>query len=325
MKHVIFGWILLFGLVACKYDNEQELYPAGNCLYSPQNCTGGKLPEPGPWGFSFYDPPSVITRADPNPNNDYEFIYYKPYYVESDGIGKLYKYNVRTSERLLLYAGELLSSPSWGKNGWILLNTIDRKMWRVKENGDSLQILDDSYLCHGGLWNYQGDKFMYGWQNAQTVSVGLPVRNTNWQLVDTLTRGGTSWFDNLLISAINDPPFTVGVYDLGSDQTHFLQMKTNTPNEIMTYVCWSYDGQLIYFTGGTSGLFSYDYQSGKQSWLRCQCANEFYHHLAPWGTEHLIAIRDHWKDLGQSFIEVSSTIVRIKTDGSEEIEIAVPD
>ncbi len=324
MSSKIFIGLLFCCMIACKYDSEEELYPAGSCAFRPNNCFGGELPEPGMSGYIFQNDPSEIRYAHGSPNNDLEFIYYKSPDTQPDGVGKLFKYNIGTLEKLLIFSGNLLSSPSWGKNGWVLLNPSDRKLWRIKDNGDSLQVLDDSFYCSGGLWNNLGDKFMYGWQNEQLNYVGLPVRNNNWQLIDTLSGGGLSWYDNLLIGR-GDEDFSVHVLNVDNQQTFTIPLQSNPSNGAASgdgvgNVCWSADGQTIYVTS-TSGLFSYDYHNQVQSFLRCKCVNEYYFNLGPWGYDHLIASKDHWHDLGNSEIKITSKIVRIKLDGSEEEEI----
>lgn len=146
--------IALIALAACRKDPDTGP-PAGGAGTSP--CI--PLPEIPPLGWNEWFAEPYVEFPRWNPNNPEEFMFVE---VRSTFQEKLWKYNLSTHSLDLLFEGNLLYSPEWGKSGWITLNIgWPANIYKIKANGDSLTQLTSDGQNFGGEWNYSGDTIVY--------------------------------------------------------------------------------------------------------------------------------------------------------------------
>ncbi|MBI5541053.1 MAG: hypothetical protein HY951_13390 [Bacteroidia bacterium] len=122
-------------IISCKKEqiiNSQvhNLQP----VEQPDSCYTLTPPiDPG-WGYEYtFD---TISYENPcfNPNNSYEIAV-----LITDKNGKnLYKCNLLTKSKQIIFSGEIWGVPSWGINDWLIFNLPGNTMWKIKSNGDSL-------------------------------------------------------------------------------------------------------------------------------------------------------------------------------------------
>lgn len=154
MRHAYLLLIALIALTACRKDPETGP-SAGGAGTSP--CI--PLPEIPPLGWNEWEVEPFIEYPRWNPNNPEEFMFVE---VRSIFQEKLWKYNLSTHALDLLFEGNLLYSPEWGKTGWITLNIgWPANIYKIKADGDSLTQLTTDGQNFGGEWNYSGDTVVY--------------------------------------------------------------------------------------------------------------------------------------------------------------------
>ncbi|MBX7242867.1 MAG: hypothetical protein K1X92_14085 [Bacteroidia bacterium] len=119
-------------LSQCKYENIETL--EGDCVNI------------GAYGSNAIFDTLFQTFPCFNPVNPDEFLF-----VESRNPPpqKIYKYNLVTLNKTLIFEGKSLYPPKWGGNGWILLNLQDENIWKIREDGSQLTQLTFT----GGLFN----------------------------------------------------------------------------------------------------------------------------------------------------------------------------
>jgi hypothetical protein len=117
-------------------------------------------PTPVPFGWydSIRDPDENITAFVINPVNPSEAIIV----VEGNilGYNKMFTFNIpsRTS-KYLASIGDFL--PQVNKQGWILYNTSDFDIFKIKANGDSLTQLTHNKRSMDPKWDHTGKNFYY--------------------------------------------------------------------------------------------------------------------------------------------------------------------
>ena len=129
---IIISFILAL-FVQCRKDKTYPESPQGmsscdSCADFPTNSTG--------FGWQYINEGVQYTDPCYNPNNTDEFVYVK---VKEDGDKELVKFNLVTmSEVIILDSIDIVSKPSWASTGWITFSDVNKKVWRLTENGTNL-------------------------------------------------------------------------------------------------------------------------------------------------------------------------------------------
>jgi hypothetical protein len=187
--------IILGLLFACGKDSIQ--IPGSS--YCPVVEEGGKNipPYKGPgWGFksfatdsiSFYNPHS-------NPNNKDEFVFW----LESSTYQGIHTYNIKTKVRTLVLArngnkGIPQSPIRWGRNGWIIFGDMDKNIYKIKPNGDSLTQLTQTGREFTPEWNYDGTLFCTKYW-SRTGQYYTLFRDANGNIIDSIQYNNTRIFE----------------------------------------------------------------------------------------------------------------------------------
>lgn len=94
-----------------------------------------------------------------NPNDPYEIAY-----LRGQGGGcheEVFTFSFRTGETTKV-ADNACYGLDWSSTGWLLFTGIDRKVWKVKADGDSLTQLTFGQGFHNGaMWNPNGEQFIF--------------------------------------------------------------------------------------------------------------------------------------------------------------------
>ncbi|MCW5908960.1 MAG: hypothetical protein KIS94_13935 [Chitinophagales bacterium] len=322
-------YILLLALLvlsACKKDANK----ACGCSNSSSACTD--LPLPPPPGKDdiysqpnyFFDP-SYVDYPYFNPNNDNEILYYARYAIPLQQ-QQLIKYNLATHQKQLLFTGQLLSRPKWGRNGWILLN-VNSQIYKIREDGSNLtQLTFDSLGSnYNPEWNYTGDKFVVKHQykkpgvKADTLMSFLLVYDEDGQPLDTLNAFAypKCWQNQkgLLLVSEGSSPFSVwDIFNHSETVLHSLKGEDQNP-------FWSPDGNELYYTS-KCGLSKINYASGKKNCLKTRCANESYNSICiSSSSQKILCMKEHLKAPNWYNQYYSSKLVLMNLDGSNEKEI----
>lgn len=127
-----------------------------------------------------------------NPNNSFELLFASQ--EDAYGRSKLWKYNLVTKSKDLIYHGSVVFQPSWGRNGWILLNHLRGDVSKIKDNGDSLTLIRNSLLDWHPKWDYEGKNFIV--MNDSSGTYRIILANSDGIGIDTFNYGftpGSSW------------------------------------------------------------------------------------------------------------------------------------
>ena len=216
--------------------------------------------------------PVLFAQPRFNPSNSNEIIFYL---VNNDkGTRHLVKYNLVSKAMTKLIEGPIDGQPDWNKNSWILFNHGDNRIWKIKDNGDSLTMITDGRngIETDAIWSKQTNNFAYA------TSKGSFIANTSGVVIDTLPFyiDNSSWsYDDSKITfwghylpGSSDPSF--GYYDLQTTQFHVLP--SQGANSFSTD--WFPDSKNIVWAGDP-GIFKTDLQ-GNTVKLTTDCKNKLY-------------------------------------------------
>ena len=130
---------------SCRKPDEHRCQPIPECQPIPASN--------GPFGYEEITAGRSVQSVSYNPNNDNEFVFW----VRAEGprptplwIDTLFVYNKATGEQRNILEGDLEWAAHWGKNGWILFNSMNG-IAMIKPNGDSLTIISREYS--NATWN----------------------------------------------------------------------------------------------------------------------------------------------------------------------------
>jgi hypothetical protein len=192
----------------------------------------------------------VYFSVSVNPNNIYEICY-----VRRNSIGiksDLCTYNFcKNKETVIAKDIDALSSTSWGVNGWILFMDINRHLYKIKSNADSLMQLTTT-MSADARWAPKADKYFY----SDVTASDLKLCNKDGTMLKSFRMPGSrwNWYDdnNLagLLKVVSGNQYSVGLYNINTNQT----------NTIATIECGNPSGVSVHngeiLVSGREGLFS---------------------------------------------------------------------
>jgi hypothetical protein len=253
-----------------------------------------------------------------NPNNSDEIIYTIKNY--STGTSKLYKYNLITHAKFLVFEGDQLFSPDWGSNNWILLNLSDRNIWRIKSDGTELTQLTNHYDDFHAVWNKDGSKFIALDGNFDISSQGVTLYDFNGNILDTLNSFGlgpsSNWHHDSLLLTLGDY-YGSTVIDVKKDSILF---STNNSYDFIGGCHWLNSQEFLW--SYEAGIFKTNYVTGITELVKSSCQTRMYQ--SP--TYHATINKFVWKrvdlkQLNEFDVEVKSRLFIMNPDGTEEEEL----
>jgi hypothetical protein len=253
-SHFILLFFLL--LISTSCQNEEVSY----CDLAEVDCVD--LPEQ-PFEWSKYE---LIMHKSPcfNPNNSNEFVYQLEDYENQ--LFQLIKYNIKTSEKKILLNGvKVYSQPQWGKNGWIVFDSEDFKLFLLHQSGDSLICFHNESLNIYPVWNDQTEEVIWHCKTDYSYYKVFGLKKKiNQEIPDTLFElpiYRSDVFDNKLIKKndIDEHQF-LGYLKITDNLPLSLNSFVPITSEVNGYtngICWSSDGNSIFISNSSksSGLF----------------------------------------------------------------------
>ncbi len=170
-----------------------------------------------------------------NPRNEFEFCYLRRENgIQAEDDLDLFKYNFCTGQTTFL-TSHVTMMPDWSVKDWIVFTGQNRKIWKIKSNGDSL-----TELSAGGYraqWNPSGTQFIFN---------GNQIADIDGKLIKTLNiqPNSNTW--------LNDSEL---IFNLKSNSTDDFEIRQiNINNDIQ---------QVIYSEpkNGTSAIYRYNKKS----------------------------------------------------------------
>ena len=295
----------------------------GSCTKSKIEPLCKPFSTPSGWSFGWqriYEPPSLV-QPDFNPDNPDEFLFV--YY--DNGFDKLYSFNMRMNVLRLIYEGNIIYRPKWGKDGWILLNLSDANIWKIKDNGDSLTQLTYTADCFHPSWNYNYS--IIGYTSPRTGSyLGYLIDKCGNELgeVEYSFDENTSWSSPNYITGFEYSGKLI-VYNFINFKTLYLS-DFSTENRGLGYsttilkdnntVIWSYQ----------KGIFEtkIDKKTTRSIYPSCN-AIRFYNASYSRDRKKILWEKQVYRPVpDSSLLYIKSSIVMMNPDGTGEEEIEIP-
>lgn len=272
-------------------------------------------------GISFgyqYTQPEITSKAPCfNPTNPNELIFVRGHY--STHSNELVKYNlISKQENILLNSTQIWGRPSWGKNGWILLNKGDNQVWKIKDNGDSLIQLTTQFGLDA-IWSPNANEFAY-WVQIGSIYYTF-FSDVNGNVFDTLL------YPNIVYQAAWSPDGSkiathgLSYIDLNTQQTIFV----STPNtSYIQSVGWLSDSETLIWNSN-DGIFLTNIFSQKTSQIKSACTSKFY----SWFTVHpnsnkIIVERIDNTLINDYTIFSENNLYIMDVDGKNETKLTLP-
>jgi hypothetical protein len=261
---------------------------------------------------------NYLTSPQFNPNNDNEIVF-----IEWTSTSKkLYKFNLITSQKTLIFEGNISGSHiSWGKNDWILFSLMDYQIWKIKSDGTQLTKVTSNGSWFHPEWNIDGELFItyHGYVNSNIYysgkiwnSSGLIVDSFNWSPIigDWNSDIGYGCVCDSRISVI-DPFIDNYISDFNSNSTNYFSFN------------WISDDEALITS--VDGIHKYNIITKKLENIKCSCNSRIY----SGGTVNshrtkIIYSLSILSRLDGSTILDKSMLVTIDVDGTNEELIEIP-
>jgi Tol biopolymer transport system component len=163
--------LIIWTALGCKKNTPK---PSGNISSSEQEECVDYVFDVGEIFETYITTGPQYTRPFFNPNNSDEFVYVRS---GTSSFTELVKHKISTGEEHVLCNSIMIpSQPQWGRQGWILFNTVNNSIWKVREDGSQLtQIVANGFGNFTPVLNYAGDRFL-----------GNKVFDLNGSIVDSI-------------------------------------------------------------------------------------------------------------------------------------------
>ncbi|MEZ4826022.1 MAG: hypothetical protein R3C61_06970 [Bacteroidia bacterium] len=261
-----------------------------------------------------------------NPRNPDEIIYTLIFSGKLGG--ELWKFNLCTGENLRLATDVMLYPNDWSKKGWILFHRTDYQIWKIKDNGDSLQQITNQYANYTPRWLGGGDQFIYYRQKHNDNK--WFIRDLDGK-VDTLPiRGERQSPSSDGKRLVHAPQFGdniyLKIYDFETGKiSELAKLHISEVGTTISTIEWRDNDQKLLWTC-RKGIFQTDVSTGHTEVIvSTPCLSQHYTHLtiAP-DEKHFIATRGKTWYEAAIYTEWSNLyLVRFSADASEELRIEV--
>lgn len=190
-----------------------------------------------------------------NPNNSNQFVYIEQ--KASDQIKWLCIFDITTKEKIYL-CDEVDFNPRWAANNWVVFNR-GGEIWKIKTNGDSLELLFTGYGKYDLEVNPSGEKIMFRESNDYYTTYLSDISGILLDSIADQYFGEASWSrDGLKISSklFSGEPYYIGgsfgYYD--TTLTIFNDVYLTTSNESSDRILdteWLPDSKNVLWLAGT--------------------------------------------------------------------------
>lgn len=268
MKRLIQILLITHVLLGCKKDVPQNV---NEQVCSECDCNPiPELIDPN-FGYTYvYD---SIYKFYPqfNPNSNNEFLYCS---FNNTGGVKLNKHNLLTETSTTLYEGVMSYAPSWGNMDWIIFDKGDGQIWKMKSDGDSMELVTNGGLFFHPEFNKIGDLFFtyHGGVDNSTHFNGK-IWDLSGVLVDSVDIVATNgdWSLNDKYGFVTGSG-NIKIFDFQSGS--FSQVIDANYNEPFLGFNWIDSDKAI--VTRYDGIYLCDLSSGDLSLIHCGCNSRVY-------------------------------------------------
>lgn len=229
-----------------------------------------------------------------NPHNPYEFIYTKVKSDFSSLENEIWKFSFCTGVATQI-ASNFYYNIDWGSNGWIIYTGTGHRIYKVKDNGDSLTMLStETGYNRAGKWNPSGTLY------TNERDDGLFIKDQLGNTVKVIYYKALEWLDDstILFSDYN-ANYSFSSYNINTDV--ITSLNTNWVSGSTTYTLNRYKNTCyvpIYTTGIDDYFLEYDLNGSNAVDTICQWYNSYKFYIGDMANDKLIATfnRIDWKD-----------------------------
>lgn len=233
---------------------------------------------------------------------------------------KLFKYNIVTQEKTLVFQGEIIGKASWAKNNWILLSLNDYQIWKIKSNGDSL-----TKLTFSGNWFYpemnnSKDRFICYKGNAEPLFSAIYDLSGN--IIDTFScyAAQGSWDHSTYYANIyNDEISIINPYS----NYQFKKISASNLNLSFLDFFWISASDGIYTNN--DGVYRINIATNTTTKLKCTCDSKKYESGSlNVDKTKILFNKIVYSPIDATTLHVDGKLVVMNVDGSGEEEILIP-
>lgn len=312
--NIVLIFLIAILVTCCKKD--VEVYPKieDGCIDFP--------PSSSPFGYDYQYPEITYNAPCFNPNNPNEIIFVRGlHYSNSPLSNELVKYNLTTeNETVLLNSTQIWGRPSWGRNGWILLNKGDNQVWKIKDNGDSLTQLTTQFGLDA-IWSPNADKFAYWVQIGSTYYTFFSDVNGN--IFDTLL------YPNILYRGAWSPDgskiatnfgYVLSYIDLNNRQ--IIQINIPFNSSPIYDISWLSDSRTMLWCTN-DGFFKTNIHTNVTTKIKNACSAIRYIYPTVFNNKMIIQRFDS-KLISENVIWTENNLYMMDVDGKNETKLNLP-
>lgn len=319
LSYITLGFILILQ-TACRKDKvpspEINSDTSDTCDCVPMDMPSGYIT-----GFNYINDSIHYEFPRFNPNNENEIIFT----VKGSGADELiYKYNLLTHSKSLVYQGVIFGSPKWGKSNWIIFTRGYGGVYRVRPDGSNLSLLIPGGLQFSPTFNHSGDKILTNHGFSSSANYSAKIWNLNGNLVDSMSyKIGAmfTWENQDHISAlVGDSLFIIDPVSK-SIVRRFPYYYDFQDNVILHDFVWLNENEALV---GKNGLYKMNVWSGQKTKVACGCSSMVYRNgdANESGTKVLFNKMER-EMVSENTIKTRTSIVifDVATNTFEEVEI----
>jgi len=214
-----------------------------------------------------------------NPKNNNEIIFFNQ--DLDNNINQILKLNLVSKQKTVLINDIIIiSQPRWGLNDWIILNTINHEIWKIKSNGDSL-----AKIVSGGsnlypAYNNNYTELIY----TYSLNAGIPYyilrKNINTNKTDTIFNSRAKYLtvsNNNKLVCIGDYSTNLQLSELSNNLmwNNLTNVNVEGQNQIKG-ISWHSNCTDIYYTRFLKGLYKINIFEKKEVKIKNSCNSKKY-------------------------------------------------
>lgn len=270
-----------------------------------------------------------------NPNNDNEIMFVRENTGTSDK--QIWLYNLIDKSKDLIFEGEVLGRPRWGKNDYIIFYRMGGHIWKIRSDGQNLTYLNNPMPVYDPQWNSEGTKFA---TNAPPSSIyqgksALVIFNETGSVLDTIPLpiaenyvgnfNAPSSFKREEILVLRRPT-EITFFDTKNEvmlATYHTQLGFDNQTSAGGNIFWLDSTNLIY--GNRDGIHQITYPSLQNTHLIKSCTNKvyFFGDINMSKTKMVWAVRQQEINSEKTHVLVQWYLVIMDLDGSNEQRLEI--
>ncbi|PHR47769.1 MAG: hypothetical protein COA32_07395 [Fluviicola sp.] len=320
MKNFIVYITLIVGTLLCSCRKDKVPFVAQENASDTCDCQPIPTIEGYSTGYNHIHDSVYLSFPRFNPNNNDEIMFAE---WGENGQRILYKYNLITKSKSIIFEGTIFGTPDWGKSGWIIFTRGYDGLFRVRPDGSELSLLVPGGTQFHPKFNESGDKFItyHGFTDAGFYPG--KIWDIEGDLLDSINidwSGLSVWQkQNNIACRVNETFLIVDPINKETLKTHDPYFGTNT---LVSSFVWLNENEALISL--IDGVYKLQVWTGQLEKLVCGCSSQRYYcgNVNSDGTKVICNKLSYKKMEGLNLLVTSSIVIfDIDNMSFEEIEI----